>query len=355
MVKIEGDYDVLVGVLTYNDHDLTSKVLESIRRHTTYDGDYRVVVLDDGSLEEFKLGLRHVCAKYEVHLLEHMENRGIPISWNHLALCEHYGRPRLVVLLNNDIIVRPQWLEVMTYFLDNNEGNCASASWGFWRPTGEQVPYVLDHAADKYLGIYDRLETTREMENDPELYTNARPGRIMCPAGCCFGFSRAAFEKIGSFDEKIKSFHEESDFGTRAAAEHGLPSWCLPWPRLFHVWGFTFSVNPELQPAVRMRESREYYKRKWLVPSSFEELLSRMENSGLADRCHRCNRRTVQRLKGSKTYCCDDCLPGWWKSIEQSAFAYTHQRYMSNIPHRPVKWLAPDKDGKLVEMEDTST
>jgi GT2 family glycosyltransferase len=346
------DFDVLIGILTYNDHEMTDKVIESIKRYTRYEGDYRIVVLDDGSREEYKLGLRHVCARHQVPLEEHHENKGIPTSWNHLALYEGHGKPRIVVLLNNDIIIAPDWLRTGVHFVDSNKDYCASACWGFWRPTVDQLSYVLDHASDRRLGINDRLDTAQEMENDPTIHTDGRPGRVMCSLGSDFIFLLEAFEKIGPFDEDMKSFHEESDEFTRAAAEHKLPCWVLPWPKVFHIWGQTFARNPELNHAARMNESRELYKNKWNVPRSFEEFAGRMEITDNQVGCRVCGNATPQRLKDSLAYCCDTCLQAWWNQIQRCCFDYTNPLYMTLIPPYPIKWLAPDEEGNLVEHEE---
>jgi len=91
-------------------------------------------------------------------------------------------------------------------------------------------------------------------------------GRVMCMIGCCFGIRREVWKEVGPFDERMTSFHEESDWGTRCASK-GRAAIALPYPKPYHAHSATFGANPELQPTPRMIASRALYREKWNVPS----------------------------------------------------------------------------------------
>ena len=325
---------IKIGISTYNDFEYVEMLLQSIRWYT-FTKHYDVVVCDDGTPEcETKDRLRDVCARYGVTLIEHDQNMGIPATWNHLV--ESLDKSgEIIVLLNNDVIVPPDWLEVCTHFFEANEDHTNVGSM-YWNP----VNRVPKEAMRAWLPVMTHTEfsTNDLVSGKPTDYTSAAHGtnrmearighghglgRVMAPCGACFAFTRKVWDATGqSFDERIKSFFEEIDFGTRCA-ERGMVSLGFPYPRPLHSHGATFGANSEaLQPGERMRISRRIYREKWSVPQS-----------------------------------------------DKTDFNRTHVRFMSQIPPVTVKYLTPDYDAepqlrtredgsriivpKLVEVEGT--
>ena len=101
--------ETAICITVFNDITLIKSLLETIRYYTTdYPKDkFGIVILDDGSNEEYKLGLRHIVAQNQdwcqhLYLIEHKENQGITRSWNHLT---NFYKSDYTVILNNDILV----------------------------------------------------------------------------------------------------------------------------------------------------------------------------------------------------------------------------------------------------------
>jgi GT2 family glycosyltransferase len=88
------------------------------------------------------------------------------------------------------------------------------------------------------------------------------PGACAVPVGCAFGFKKSVWEKVGGFDENLKSMHEDYQFSTDLLI-HRYQNYQLRYPILYHVLSATFSTNPELRAYQLMRESAEYYKKKY--------------------------------------------------------------------------------------------
>ncbi len=86
----------------------------------------------------------------------------------------------------------------------------------------------------------------------------------MAPAGCFFGMKRSVFEEVGGFDGNYRCFYEESDMGTMLASK-GYPTYMLAWPKNFHIWSATFGTAPEINAGEVMKNSRQYYIKKWGV------------------------------------------------------------------------------------------
>jgi len=239
-------------------------VVKSILLNTEPDtlGRIHLRLLDDGSLDG-GMGVRSVGQQaasadrfLSVECLRHGDNLGIVSSWNDLARstdCE------IIVLLNDDILVAPGWLDAMVYFLRNNP-QAGAASWGFQFIIQDDVRVLL---SEKGAGVPPRHHATKAILPGNEWEPHGhKPGRMMCPAGCCFAFTRERFEEVGGFDTRFRSFYEETDFGTRLA-EMGYPCFGLTWPRLYHIWGATFAASPELRCHETMTASREAYRKKW--------------------------------------------------------------------------------------------
>lgn len=304
---------VLVGIPSYNDREYIHMVLQSIRWYTDLDEPYDVVVCDDGSRPDVVADIEKICQHFGVYFIKHEKNEGIPATWNHLGMALG-GQSEIIVWLNDDILVVPQWLRCVTYFLDANKD---VPTLGTVSLQPRHVPrHVakdwfrlmlpdLGHTVFRFDGLLDGRESCHEAINahDPLLRGKVLDvrdgegqglGRVMCPCGCSFAMLRREFE-TQPFDENIMSFHEESDKGTQLASI-GRASYCLAYPRPYHVISGTFMNNPELQHNHRMHASRKYYRQKWGVPDSEPE----------------------------------------------SGFDWVNAKYMPHIPHVKMKFLAPD-------------
>ena len=326
---------VLVGIANYKDTEYLRMLLQSIRWYTYKDDpDFDIVVCDDGSGDEWVNGkatlpgvadvdsVSAICAFYGATLICHEKNLGIPATWNHLVEALG-GKHDIVLLLNNDMLMVPGWLKTVVHFLEANRHNPHVGS-VFLQP--RHVPRdnpkdvfkailpTIGHTVWKFDDLCSGAERHHEWLAHQELQARlnlARSerrlpsreqegqglGRVMCPCGCSFAFTRDVWNRVGPFDERLTSFHEESDWGTRCASM-GLASYALPYPRPYHVISGTFMQSPELQQSERMVASRRLYRQIWNVPAEIE--------------------------------------PGG------AGFSYVHERYMSAIPRTTLKFLTPD-------------
>lgn len=298
---------IKVGISAYNDRGHIPVLLQSIDWYTFLDEPYDVVVCDDGSAPEFKEETRAACEQFGATFIEHEKNLGIPATWNHLALSLD-NVAEIIVILNNDLLMPPNWLRSVVHFLDANKDNPHVGSC-FWNPVN-QVP--LD-AMKAFLPLLGHTSfTTRDAQTNRQRdFLKTSPmsmrtghgqglGRVMCPCGCGFAFRREVFEKVGPFDERLTSFHEESDWGTRCASM-GMASFGFAYPRPYHGVSQTFCMNPELQASARMTASRALYRSIWNVPPEIPD---------------------------------------------DKYFEYVHNIHMTKIPPVSLKYLQPDYDAE---------
>lgn len=280
---------VLVGIPTYNGAHRVDWLLHSISMRTGKDVEYKIVVCDDSGKSDHQEKTRSVVNKWSSHLpielIVNGRNMGVAASWNRIVKSND---SRHVILINDDMIVAKDWLENMTYFLDNNP-NAGGIGHYCFVINEEDVPKLLS-SPDAIVSPrhpFTRLQTN---ESDTVFCQAALPERCMAAVGNFFGFRRDMYNMVGGFDENYFAFYEESDFGT-ALASHGYPSYVLPCPKNWHIWSATFGHAPEINPGIVMTKSREYYTQKW------------------------------------NGHC-----------------EITHQRYMSKISFQKVKWICKGKE-----------
>ena len=220
---------VSIGIPTYSDYLRINNLLTSIILLTPKDIDYKIVCLDDGTQDKEKLkGLREVCKSFNVPLIEHTENKGIPTSWNDLT--KYYDDAEIQVLFNDDIVINDSnWLKALVYFFDNNI-NVGSVGWNVVQ-------------IDPKTGTLNKLYTPPNLD--------VPPGRVGSPVGCSFGFLRDHWKQIKypdnsiGFPELIRSFYEETWMNFEQW-RHGWASYHIPYPTQEHWGSQTFANNIEL-------------------------------------------------------------------------------------------------------------
>lgn len=187
-------YKTIIGVLTYRPHkqptgnygNILSHCLDSIYNNTILT-DTQIIVANNSEDEETIKLITDICTKYpNLTLLNFKKNLGTSSAWN--IITRLYDND-ITVILNDDIIVYPYWLEVTKFILEKNS-DVGTISYNVW--------YPYDH--------YDY-----NIPNDIKIWTN----ECIYPNGAAFAFRREIFDKIGGFDEQFFIGLEEADFGIR--------------------------------------------------------------------------------------------------------------------------------------------
>lgn len=275
---------VLVGIPHYNDPEFLELILQSIDWYTQLDEPFDVVICDDGSRPKELEDARRIAAKFGAYFIEHAQNEGIPATWNHLTQALG-AKSEIVVLLNNDMLMVPHWLRSVVYFLDANKDNPTLGTVSlqpFQVPASsckEMFRLIVPMLGHSVFRMDDLLSGKEKFHDSLFAHDSRMKGQsmdekvgegqgiaaVMCPCGCSFAFRREHYNLTTGFDEQILAFHEESDIGTQLA-QLGRASFCLAYPRPYHVGSGTFMNSPELEADKRMQSSRRYYRQKWGVP-----------------------------------------------------------------------------------------
>ena len=187
-----------VVVPTYNRWDLTESCLDHLRRQTA---PHSVIVADNASTDGTPA---HVRAAFpEAQVVELEENRGFSVACNAGARA---GRAEVLVLLNNDVECRPDFLERLTVRLD--EGLTGSVA-GLLLAGESGTIESFGVAVDRTLAGYPRLRGAPSAAAQ-------RGGLVLAgPSGAAAAFRRDAWDDVGGLDEAVFAYGEDVDLALR--------------------------------------------------------------------------------------------------------------------------------------------
>jgi N-acetylglucosaminyl-diphospho-decaprenol L-rhamnosyltransferase len=187
-----------VVIVAYNRYELTESCLRHLQAQTL---EHRVILVDNGSTDDTRERVRADWP--DVHVEPFDENHGFPEACNRGVAA---GTGEVVVLLNNDVDCRPDFIERLVAPLrDPTVGSVASL---MLQPGGERIDSI-GLAADAVLAGFPRLQgLPAGCAGDPE-------PALTGPAGAAAAYRRIAWEQVGGLDETIYAYMEDFDLALR--------------------------------------------------------------------------------------------------------------------------------------------
>lgn len=190
-----------VVIPTHDGWELTQSCLEHLRRQTTA---HTVVVCDNGSTDGTPARVRERFP--DVRVSELGANLGFPVACNRGVAA---GSGEIVVLLNNDVDCRPDFLErLVAPFDDERVGSVAAL---LLKP-GEERIESFGLAADSTLAGYPRL---RDL---PVEAAQATDPVLLGPSGAAGAYRRRAWDAVGGLDEGVFMYGEDVELALRLRA-----------------------------------------------------------------------------------------------------------------------------------------
>jgi N-acetylglucosaminyl-diphospho-decaprenol L-rhamnosyltransferase len=192
--------DVVIPI--HGSREVTERCLAALAAQTLA---HRVIVVDNASPDDSTAAIR---ARFPtVDVLALGVNRGYAAACN--AGIAH-GVGEAIVLLNNDVIVPPQFLERLLAPLDADT-HIGSAASLLLQP-GERVIDSAGLTADPTLAGFPRLQGC------PERSATTRHPMLLGPTGAAGAYRRAALAEVGGLDERIFLYQEDLDLALRLCA-----------------------------------------------------------------------------------------------------------------------------------------
>lgn len=219
-----------VVVVAYGHYDLTSSCLRHLRAQTL---DHRVIVVDNGSTDDTRDRVRSEWPDVRLECID--ENRGFPKACNRGVAA---GSGEIVVLLNNDVDCRPDFLERLVAPLgDPAVGSVASLV----LRSDERTIDSVGITADITLAGFQRLHGM-----SVERASESRP-LLTGPEGTAGAYRRSAWEQVGGLDEAIPAYMDIFDLALRLR-NAGWGTACAPGAIGVHLGSATYGSR---SPALR--------------------------------------------------------------------------------------------------------
>jgi N-acetylglucosaminyl-diphospho-decaprenol L-rhamnosyltransferase len=188
-----------VVIVAYNHYDLTASCLRHLGQQTV---PHRIIVVDNGSTDDTRARLSAEWPDAELQCFD--DNRGFAEACNRGVAA---GVGEVIVLLNNDVDCRPDFLERVTAPLqaDPRVGSVAS----LMLQPGEQTIDSFGLVADPTLACFPRLQ------GYPVEHAGDEHPLLTGPAGTAAAYRRSAWAAIGGLDETIFAYYEDFDLALR--------------------------------------------------------------------------------------------------------------------------------------------
>lgn len=188
-----------IAIVAYRRWDLTRSCLEHLARQTR---EHRVHVCDNGCDEGTAERVR---AEFpQAHVVRLERNMPYALACNRAVA---QGDGDVVVMMNNDVDARPDFLERLVAPLEGDQ-RVGSVAALLVRP-GEQAIDSAGLVADRTLAGFPRWHG-----HHPSQARADDPG-LTGPAGAAAAFRRAAWEQVGGLDETIIAYMEDLDLAVR--------------------------------------------------------------------------------------------------------------------------------------------
>jgi GT2 family glycosyltransferase len=191
----------------FNCLPLTQAMVASLRATLPPGLDHEIILVDDGSTDGTRAWLATLAAPFRVVLNE--RNLGYAESNNRGA---DLARGEILVLLNNDLVLLPGWLEPMLdafHALGPRAGLIGNVQLSV--ATG-----AVDHAG-MFLNVKGKMEHLRSCPSPLRRWL--RPVRPMgAVTAACVLLDRALWMQLGGFDEGYVNGGEDVDLCFRATA-----------------------------------------------------------------------------------------------------------------------------------------
>jgi N-acetylglucosaminyl-diphospho-decaprenol L-rhamnosyltransferase len=197
MTRMPTGIDVVI--VAYNRYELTDSCLRHLAGQTI---DHRIILVDNGSTDDTRARVR---AEWPAVQLEGFEdNRGFAEACNRGVAA---GEGEIVVLLNNDVDCRADFLERVVAPLAEDPRVGAVAT--LMLQPGERLIDSAGLAADVTLGGFPRLQGLDAGQAHSEQPVLAGP------AGTAAAYRRSAWVQVGGLDEAIFAYMEDFDLALR--------------------------------------------------------------------------------------------------------------------------------------------
>lgn len=231
-------------ILTHNKLEYTQLCIESVRKFTPK-GIYEIIVVDNNSKDST---LEWLSKQDDIKVIDNSENLGFPVGCNQGI---NIAKGESILLLNNDTIVTPNWLNNMDRALYSNSdigavgaitNNCSN----------------MQQIKVEYQDIYELLEFVKGNNiSNPELWVYKT-----YLVGFCYLIKKDVINEIGLLDERFSPGNfEDTDLSMRVLLR-GYKLLLCKDAFIHHYGSISFKEDIEKFSEL-LTENCEKFKDKW--------------------------------------------------------------------------------------------
>lgn len=241
--KKEGKTSIII--LTYNKLDYTKLCIESIRKYTKKDS-YEIIIVDNNSTDDTRIWLKE---QNDIKIILNEENLGFPGGCNVGILVAEKDND--IMLINNDTIVTPRWLENLKKSLYSNE------IIGAVGPVTNNCPNYQSIEVS-----YDKIEDLHDFSESYNIYNPEMWEEKVKLIGYCMLIKREVINKVGLLDEVFFPGNFEDDDLSYRIQREGYKLILCKDTFIHHFGNVSFKDNNESFKAILSNNSMKFIG-KW--------------------------------------------------------------------------------------------
>lgn len=220
-MTLEKSPSVAIILLNWNGLEHTKKCLDSLR-HITFTN-ATVIVVDNGSQSEEVDALRSIG---DIVLIENVKNLGFT-GGNNVGINYAFGQGfDLIMLLNNDTVVEPNFLEPLVLALQDPRVGAVQPKINTMSDRN-----IIWNAGGIFNGRLGRPTTIGAGNQDNGDYNKSK--EVDWITGCCLAFPRKMVREVGLLDDLFFILFEDVDWSLRAR-NAGYTLLYIPESKIYH-------------------------------------------------------------------------------------------------------------------------
>lgn len=224
----------------YNELKLLAECIYSIKNYTSLD--YEIIVVDNGSDDESLT----FCRNENIPFISIPKNRGFPIACN---LGMQMATGDNVLLLNNDVLASPHWLDTMLECLYESEQIGMVGPLSNYVNGKQILPFPYTNVEDTAKKLKRRFKGERMEVN-----------RLV---GLCLLIKREVIDQIGLLDEQFSPGHFEDDDYCYRVRQAGYKLMIAQDSFVFHYGSSSFNKLDREQLNQLISRNRQLFIEKW--------------------------------------------------------------------------------------------